>query len=84
MGHTQKFLGKYQLINRLTAQVGDRGMALNILADRGHVIRGTSKLTPAGNIRNAMTAKERALDRAKKKSEKNHIYNPYTNSTKLI
>ena len=61
-----KFTGRGQLIDRLSYQVGDRKKALRILADRGHVVRGTSKLTPTGKIRDAMTAEERAIERAAK------------------
>ena len=81
-----KFTGRGQLIDRLSYQVGDRKKALRILADRGHVVRGTSKLTPTGKIRDAMTAEERAIERAAKKSGKYTSaceYNKNTNRAKL-
>ena len=81
-----KFTGRGQLIDRLSYQVGDRKKALRILADRGHVVRGTSELTPTGKIRDAMTAEERAIERAAKKSGKftsSYEYNKNTNRAKL-
>lgn len=67
---TNKFMGRGQLIDRLAAQVGDRGKALAILADRGHYDPKSQKLTPEGERRNAMTAEERAKDRASKATDK--------------
>ena len=84
---SQNFMGKNQLIDRLTDQVGDRNMALGILEKRGHVFPGTDKLTITGKIRDDMTAEERALDRAARESGKpvsSFTYDPITNSTKLI
>jgi hypothetical protein len=66
---TREFMGRNQLIDRLTAQVGDRDKALAILTDRGHYDPKTKKLTPAGEARNKMTAEERAIDRAASKSK---------------
>lgn len=63
--HTQKFMGKNVLIDRLTAQVGSRKTALGLLQKRGHVDK-KGKLTAEGRARDAMTAEERALDRASK------------------
>ena len=34
---TQMFMGRGQLFNRLTAQVGNRSLAKNILIERGHM-----------------------------------------------
>lgn len=80
---TQAYMGKNQLIDRLTAQVGgDRQLALKILTERGHVYPGTEKLTPAGQKRDNMTAEERAKDRAAtaaKKPASTFKYNPSTN-----
>ena len=76
-----KFTGRGQLIDRLSYQVGDRKKALRILADRGHVVRGTPKLTPTGKIRDAMTAEERAIERAAKKSGKYTSYYQYDKNT---
>ena len=62
--HTQKYMGRHQLINRLAAQVGNRELAINILIKRGHLEPDGKTLTPDGKIRDNMTARERALDRA--------------------
>jgi hypothetical protein len=82
---TQKFMGANQLVDRLAAQVGDRGMAIGILQKRGH-LDSQGKLTEAGQKRNAMTAEERALDRAAKRSKtpaSKFKYNPATNRATL-
>jgi hypothetical protein len=79
---TQKFMGKNQLIERLSAQVGDRATALKLLEQRGHIYPGTERLTPEGKKRDNMTAEERAKDRAAKASGKPATafkYNPSTN-----
>ena len=84
---SQNFLGRNQLIDRLSDQVGSRDMALGILEKRGHVFPNSDKLTISGQIRDNMTAEERALERAAKNSGKpvsNFTYDPLTNSTKLI
>ena len=81
---TQKFMGKGQLINRLTAQVGSRGMAIKILQDRGHLMRDGKTLTAEGKKRDAMTAEQRSNDRASKKTGKpasSFKYNPRTNTS---
>jgi len=80
---TQKFMGKNQLIDRLAAQVGNRDMAISILQDRGHLAADGKTLTPAGEARNAMTAEERAKDRASTRTGKPAAgfgYNPKTNT----
>ena len=82
---TQKFLGRNSLIDRLTAQVGDRDRAMALLRDRGHV-DAQGKLTAAGRARDAMTAAERALDRAAKRTGKpadQFRYDPQTNRATL-
>lgn len=82
---TKKFLGKNSLIDRLSAQVGDRGMAMAILRERGH-IDDKGQLTAAGRARDAMTAEERAKDRAAKRSGKPlsaYRYDPNTNRATL-
>ena len=84
---SQNFLGRNQLIDRLSDQVGSRDMALGILEKRGHVFPNSDKLTITVQIRDNMTAEERALERAAKNSGKpvsNFTYDPLTNSTKLI
>lgn len=75
-------MGKNQLIDRLTAQVGDRATALKLLVERGHVYPGTERLTPEGQKRDNMTAEERAKDRAAKAAKRpasSFKYNPSTN-----
>ena len=86
---TQKFMGAGQLIDRLTAQVGDRDTALKILKSRGQMDE-SGNLTAAGEARNAMTAEERAIDRASKLASKQEHrapkafkYNPKTNRATL-
>jgi len=67
---TQQFTGKGQLIDRLAAQVGNREMAIQILQDRGHLKADGETFTEAGAKRNAMSAEERAKDRAAKRTDK--------------
>jgi hypothetical protein len=79
---TQKFMGRNQLIDRLAAQVGDRDMAIGILQKRGHLKADGKTLTAEGQKRNMMTAEERAIDRATKRTgetAKNFKYDPKTN-----
>ena len=78
---TQLFMGRGQLVPRLIAQVGSKKFAMNLLKKRGH-IDAQGNLTPAGQVRNSMTAEERALDRDN--DGRPRIYDPLTNSTKLI
>lgn len=81
-----KFSGPHQLIDRLTWQLKNAGMtgdvrqtALDILKSRGHV-DAEGNLTEAGKARDAMTAEERALDRAKRAGRTGPLkYNPQTN-----
>jgi len=84
---TQKFMGRGQLLERLTAQVGDRKLAIGILQKRGHLKADGKTYTKAGIERNKMTAEERAKDRASKrtgKPAKEFKYNPSTNSVRLM
>lgn len=67
---TTKFTGRYQLIDRLAAQVGDRQKAIEILQARGHLAADGKTFTAEGMRRNMMTAEERAIDRASKRLEK--------------
>jgi len=79
------FLGRNCLIDRLAAQVGDRDLAISILRDRGHV-DANGNLTDAGRVRDAMTAEERAKDRAAKRTGKpvyTFTYDPKTNRVKV-
>ena len=83
---TEKHMGRNQLIERLSAQVGNRDMAVRILQDRGMLLPGTETLTKKGMIRNSMTAEERAIDRAATRSgrsESDYVYNSTTNRATL-
>ena len=79
---TQKFMGKNQLLHRLTAQVGgNEDMARELLIKRSHMNKDGT-LTDAGKKRDAMTAEERAKDRASKRQGdpvSAFKYNPRTN-----
>lgn len=78
---TQRFMGRGQLIDRLSAQVGSRARALGILRKRGDV-DAQGQLTRQGQQRNRMTAEERAKDRAAKKlhvDPSTLVYHPATN-----
>ena len=82
---TQKFMGRGQLLERLTAQIGDRKIAIEILQKRGHITADGKSYTEEGMKRNNMTAEERAKDRASKytgRSKESFKYNPITNSVK--
>lgn len=79
-------MGRGQLLERLTAQVGDKGLAIAILQKRGHLKADGKTYTKAGIERNKMTAEERAKDRASKKTgrpDNEFKYNPRTNIAKL-
>jgi len=83
---TQRFMGKDQLVSRLAAQVGSINQAKAILIKRGDMNPDGKTLTAKGMKRNAMTASERAVDRAAKASGKpksNYKYNPLTNRATL-
>lgn len=78
-------MGRGQLVDRLAAQVGNKGTAIAILQKRGQM-DSKGNLTAAGKKRNNMTAKERAVDRSAKKSGKpktSYKYNPKTNRATL-
>ena len=82
---TQKAMGKGQLVDRLTAQVGSRSLAINILKKRGDIKADGKTLTEHGKKRNAMTAEQRAKDRTSKETglpPGSFIYNASTNRTK--
>lgn len=84
---TQKHMGRGQLLERLTAQVGDRKLAIGILQKRGHLKADGKTYTKEGMRRNSMTAEERAKDRASKSTgrpDKDFKYNPSTNSVRLM
>jgi len=82
---TQKAMGKGQLVDRLSAQVGSHSLAVNILKKRGDLKADGKTLTEHGKKRNAMTAEQRAKDRASKKTglpPGSFIYNASANRTK--
>lgn len=82
---SQKYMGRNQLVNRLAVQVGSLQKAKSILISRGDM-KKDGTLTEQGQKRNAMTAEERAIDRAVKKSKhkkSEYKYNPITNRATL-
>lgn len=82
---TQKFMGRNQLVKRLTAQVGNESEAIAILKKRGDMSKA-GLLTKKGKARDNMTAKERAKDRAAKnsgRSVKDFTYSAQTNKATL-
>ena len=86
MNETQKFMGRNQLIDRLSAQMGSKDAAIKMLQQRGHLKPDGKTFTAAGAALNAMTAAERAKDRAATKLGKDpsqFIYNPKTNVAQL-
>lgn len=79
------YSGSNQLVKRLASQVGSMELAIALLKKRGHMDK-SGKLTKAGEARNAMTARERAIDRASKSSHhssEDYVYNPKTNRATL-
>ena len=82
---SQKYMGRNQLVDRLASQVGSRDMAIGILKKRGD-LNSFGKLTAKGAKRNAMTASERAIDRASKtsgRSKNEYVYDRLTNRATL-
>lgn len=84
---TTKYTGKDQLVKRLTAQVGSKPLAENILKKRGDMKKDGS-YTKAGEARDNMTASQRAKDRASKSSKtkakpQDYKYDVKTNSATL-
>lgn len=79
-------MGKNQMLERLTAQVGNKETAIKLLQARGQMHADGKTWTTEGAKRNSMTAKERAIDRAKKGTDKPtnaFKYNPETNRATL-
>jgi hypothetical protein len=79
---TQQFMGRHQLVSRLTAQVGSRDEAIALLKKRGHM-NAKGELTATGRARDRMTAAERAKDRAARATRRKPAdfdYNPATNA----
>ena len=90
---TQKFMGAGHLLERLTEQMrtqsnapkDPRAAAIEVLQKRGHLEADGVTFTKSGAARNAMTAEERAKDRAATKTGKpatSFTYNPRTNLAK--
>lgn len=78
-------MGENQLVKRLASQVGSMKLAVGILIKRGDMNQDGT-LTEKGKKRNAMTAGQRAIDRASKKSKhkpSEYKYNPLTNRATL-
>ena len=78
-------MGRNQLVKRLAAQVGSKSFAISLLKKRGD-LTSTGDLTAKGRERDAMTAGERAIDRASKESGKPktlYSYDPTTNRATL-
>jgi hypothetical protein len=81
------FVGKGELINRLTSQVGDKKKAISILQKRGHLMSDGKTFTAEGDKRNSMTAAERAIDRTTKRlkrSPKDLEFDRFANATKRV
>ncbi len=78
-------MGSGQLVDRLMAQVRDRGFAIALLKKRGDMA-ADGTLTAKGEKANAMKAGQRATKRASEKSGKPeylYTYNPLTNRSTL-
>lgn len=77
------FLGKHALVKRLSHQVGSKSMAIALLKKRGHMT-ASGKLTAEGRKRDAMTAKERAVDRATdgKGTPRDYAFNKFANTVR--
>lgn len=68
--HTQEAMGRFEMLDRLAAQMGSREAAIVVLQKRGHLEADGVTWTAAGAARNEMTAAERAKDRAAKRTGK--------------
>ena len=82
---TQKHMGRNSLIDRLAAQVRSKSFAIALLKKRGD-LTASGELTTKGRARDAMTAEERAIDRASKESGKpasDYTYDASTNRATL-
>lgn len=86
---TQKFMGRNQLLDRLTEQMRtqkgapkDPEAAARAVLIARKMLTDKGELTDLGKKRDAMTAKERAIDRAVKRtgsSAQSFTYDPKTN-----
>jgi len=83
-----------KILERLKSQLMSKGMpkpqafavATSQLQKHGILKKGTQQLTPKGNVRNSMTAGERAKDRASQESghaKGAYNYNAKTNRATL-
>lgn len=75
-----------KLLDRLTKQVGSKGMAIGLLKKRGDMKPGSTDLTTKGKKREALGPAGRARDRAAKASghkPTDYSYNSTKNSTRL-
>lgn len=82
---TQAHMGANEMLQRLGAQTGSEEMAKALLVKRGQMTEAGA-WTKEGAKRNAMTAEERAIDRASKTGghpAKKYTYNPGTNRATL-
>jgi|OM-RGC.v1.032397418 hypothetical protein len=82
---TTKHTGKHSLVKRLTAQVGSKSLAENLLKKRGDMTE-RGELTAKGKKRDDMTAAQRAKDRAARRSKRppeDYKYNVKTNIATL-
>ena len=82
---TQRFMGSGQLVDRLAAQVRDKGFAKALLKKRGDM-NPDGSLTAKGLDADAMNSGQRATKRASEKSgkpESLYTYNPLTNTSTL-
>jgi|TARA_R110002124_G_scaffold108608_1_gene261205 hypothetical protein len=83
--NTQKHMGKNKLVKRLAAQVESKPLAVSLLRKRGDM-KADGTLTAKGKARNKMTAGQRAIDRASKRSgrpKSAYKYNASTNRATL-
>ena len=84
---TVDFTGSGQLIDRLASQVGSKQKAISILQRRGHLMQDGKTFTEDGMRRNAMTASDRAIDRASKRfkiGSENFDYDVLSNMAKRV
>lgn len=85
MAKSQRASAHKGLIDRLTAQVGSRKMALSLLRKRGHVEAHSEQLTKEGKHRDSLGAAGRAKSRAVKAGggrASDYSYNYDTNRTR--
>lgn len=78
-------MGRGQLVDRLTAQVGSRKKAIDILIKQGMLEPNGKAFTEKGLVRNNMTAEERAMDRKSKYTglpPESFDYNPKSNTVR--